>query len=92
MPGRSAAALTEDEKHRLYSAALAAGESPLESELFKDVCRKIGIFDAQGKPNDNYMSFVSAHVEWAMKAQTEQFKTEINSREKAREYLSKHLP
>jgi len=84
--------LSEDEKHRLYSAALAATEAPLESELFKDVCRRIGIFDAEGKPNNNYMSFVSTHVEWVMKAQTAQFKAEINSTNKAREYISRHLP
>ena len=88
----SAVSLSEDEKHRLYSAALAASETPLESEIFKDVCRRIGICDASGKPNDNYMAFVSAHVDWAMKAQPEQFKAEIRSREKASDYINQHLP
>jgi len=88
----SAATLTDDEKHRLYTAALAVSETPLESEIFKDVCKKIGIFDAQDHPNDNYMAFVSAHVDWAMKAETKQFKAEINSRDKARDYISKHVP
>jgi hypothetical protein len=83
---------TEDEKHRLYTAALAASDSPLESETFKEVCKAIGIFDPGGAPNDNYLPFVSAHVDWAMKAETEQFKQEINTKEKAREYVSKHLP
>lgn len=31
-----AAVLSEDEKHWLYSAALAVSESPLDSETFKD--------------------------------------------------------
>ena len=84
--------LTEDEKHRLYTAALAASDSPLESEIFKEACKAIGIFNAGGTPNDNYLPFVSAHVDWAMKAETEQFKQEINTKEKAREYVSKHLP
>jgi hypothetical protein len=83
--------LTNDEKHRLYTAALVASESPLESETFKGVCRTIGIFDAGGAPNDSYLPFVSAHVEWAMKNETEQFKQEIKTKEKAREYVSKHL-
>jgi hypothetical protein len=83
--------LTEDEKHRLYTAALVASESPLESETFKAVCRTIGVFDAGGAPNDNYLLFVSAHVDWAMKNETEEFKQEIKTREKAREYVSKHL-
>lgn len=83
--------LTEDEKHRLYAAALAASDSPLENETFKEVCKKIGIFDAHGNQNDNYMGFIKAHIEWAMKTETEPFKREINTREKAREYLEHHL-
>jgi hypothetical protein len=84
--------LTEDEKHRLYSAALAVSESPLESQIFKEVCQKIGIFNTGDGPNDNYMSFVAAHVDWALRPELQQFKQEISTREKAREYLSKHLP
>jgi hypothetical protein len=83
---------TEDQKHRLYSAALAASESPLESETFKDVCRKIGIVDSHGNPNDSYMAFVKAHIEWAMRTENEPFKREINTKDKARDYLGKHLP
>ena len=89
---RRVATLTEDEKHRLYSAALAASESPLESEIFKEVCKKIGIFGAGGGPNDNYMAFVSTHVDWALRPQMEQFKQEIDTKEKAREYINQHLP
>jgi len=85
-------AISEDEKHRLYSAALATSESPLDSETFKDVCRKIGIFDMRGQPNDQYMVFVGAHIEWAMKFENQQFKREINTAENARAYLSKSLP
>ena len=84
--------LTDDGKHRLYSAALAASESPLESETFAQVCRKIGIFDDHGNQNDRYLGFVSAHLEWAMKAETNAFKREINTREKASDYINKHLP
>ncbi|MEP6708429.1 MAG: hypothetical protein ABJC05_12960, partial [Pyrinomonadaceae bacterium] len=86
------ARLTDDEKHRLYSAALSASESPLDSDVFKNVCKKIGIFDAGGSPTDNYMGFVTAHVEWAVKSETEQFKRDINTKEKAREYIEKYLP
>src|SRR5437762_14362161 len=62
-----AASLSLDERHRLYSAALTASESPLDTDTFKDVCRKIGIFDASGKPNDQYMVFVSQHVDWGIR-------------------------
>lgn len=87
-----ASLMSEDEKHRLYSAALAASESPLDSDTFKDVCKRIGIFDGDGKPNDKYMAFVAQHVDWCMKPETEQFRQEINSREKAKGYVTAHLP
>jgi len=85
------ARLSEDEKHRLYAAALAASESPVDSEIFKRVCRQIEIFDATAKPNDRYMAFVSAHLDWATKAQTEEFRSQINTPEKARQYINQHL-
>ena len=86
-----AASLSLDERHRLYSAALAASESPLDTETFKDVCRTIGIFDAQGRPNDQYMTFVSQHVDWGMKSEANQFRQEINSKDKAQDYIKRHL-
>jgi hypothetical protein len=86
------AKLNDEEKHRLYAAALAASDRPLESAIFKDVCKKIEIFDAHGNPNDNYLEFVKTHVEWALKTETQQFKREINTGEKAREYIQKYLP
>jgi hypothetical protein len=83
--------LTEDEKHRLYSAALATSELPLDNDIFKNVCREIGIFDAEGRPNDQYMAFVSRHVNWGVRSDTEAFRREINSKDKATEYIKKHL-
>ena len=88
----AAGQLTQDEKHRLYSAALAASDSPMDTPTFAQVCRRIGIFDANGKPNDRYMAFVSQHVEWATKSETEEFRREINSKDKASEYIARHLP
>jgi hypothetical protein len=84
--------LNEDEKHRLYSATLAASESPLDTDTFKRVCREIGIVDAHGHANDQYMAFMSAHVNWGMKTETETFRQEINTQQKARAYISHHLP
>lgn len=83
--------LTEDEKHRLYAAALAVSDSPLDSEIFKRVCRRIEIFDAGGNPNDKYIKFVSAHVDWATKPQTALFRNQIDTPEKARQYIDEHL-
>jgi len=84
--------LTDDEKHRLYSAALAVSESPLDSEVFKEVGRKIGIFDATGQPNEHYMAFVAQHVNWGTNPGNAQFFRKINTREKAREYINQRLP
>lgn len=87
----AATGLSDDQKHRLYSAALAASESPLDNDTFKAVCREIGIFDAEGRPNDQYMAFVSQHINWWARSETEQFRREINSKERARDYLKRHL-
>jgi uncharacterized lipoprotein NlpE involved in copper resistance len=83
--------MSEDEKHRLYTAALAVSESPLDTKLFSDVCKKIGIYDVEGKPTDRYMSFVQAHIDWVTRSENEHFRQEINSQDKARHYLTVHL-
>src|SRR2546421_11868467 len=75
--GSRPASMTPEEKHRLYSAALAASESPLDTDMLKHVCKDIGIFDPDGKPNDQYTSFISEHVNWGLKSESDQFKGEI---------------
>ena len=90
--GRSAGSLSEDEKHRLYAAALAASDSPLDTEIFRLACQKIGVFDAGGRPNDKYQGFVSEHVNWSMTSESESFRREINTRERASDYVTRHLP
>ena len=88
---RSAASpLSEDQRHRLYAAALAASDSPLDSQEFKSVCRAIGIFDVNDRPNDEYSDFVGEHVRWAMNANGKQFRLEIDTKDKARNYLSRY--
>jgi len=90
-PGSTSGSLSLEEKHRLYSAALAASDSPLDAALFKDVCQKIGIFDEDGNPNASYMTFVQEHVQWGMRSETNEFRSQINTKEKAQEYVKKHL-
>jgi hypothetical protein len=87
----SSISLSDDEKHKLYTSALAATDSPLDSELFKEVCKKIGIFNAKNEPNDRYMSFVQTHIEWAAKPEADQFRREINTQQKAQAYVTSHL-
>jgi hypothetical protein len=88
----SASSLSQEEKHRLYSAALGASDVPLDTALFKDVCKKIGIFNADGNPNESYMAFVQEHVQWGMRVENNQFRSEINTKQRAQEYVLKHLP
>src|SRR5712691_2227348 len=68
------ASLSQEQKHRLYTAALAASDFPLDTALFKEVCKKIGIFDADSKANDNYLAFVQEHVAWGVKIETNKFR------------------
>ena len=84
--------LTEDEKHRLYAAALASSDSPLDTRNFRLTCQRIGIFDAGGQPNDRHLAFVGEHVNWSAHTQTEEFRQQINTREKAQAYVERHLP
>ena len=81
----------DDQKHRLYSAALAASDSPMDTTSFAEVCRAIGIFDSRDKPNDQYLDFVSQHVAWASNNETEEFRQQISSKEKALEYIKQHI-
>ena len=83
--------LNDAEQHRLYAAALAASDSPLESQMFKRACESIGIFDQGGQPNDSYMSFVTRHVAWSTSPQAEDFRRQINTKEKAMAYVDEHL-
>ncbi len=85
------AELSDLEKHQLYSAALAASDSPLDTDIYRDVCRRIGIFDTTGRPNEQYMAFVSQHVAWGTQPESLEFRNEIDSKAKAREYIKKHL-
>lgn len=87
------ASLTEDEKHQLYTAALVASDSQLNTELFQAACKAIGIMNADGIPNENYTRFVSEErLQWMRKPEAEAFKRTVNTQEKAQAYLKAHLP
>ncbi len=83
--------LSEEEKHRIYSAALEASESPLDDAQFKEVCRRIGIFDSSSQPNERYMAFVAAHIDWGLKPENREFGHEIDTKQRALEYVNQHL-
>jgi hypothetical protein len=91
LTGDASTRLSEEEKHRLYAAALAASDSPLDDETFKRTCRAIGVFDEDGKPNNKYLTFVSVHVEWSTDSKSEDFRRQINTRDKAMAYVEQRL-
>ena len=83
--------LDDAEQHRLYAAALAASDSPLESLMFKRACQSIGIFDQEGQPNDGYMAFVTRHIAWSTSPEADDFRRQINTKTKAMAYVDEHL-
>ena len=89
---KTSTSLSQEERHRLYTAVLAASDSPLDTPVFKEVCQKIGIFDTEGNPNSAYLGFVQEHVAWSMNREANQFRSEINTKEKAQQYVTAHLP
>ena len=81
----SASSMSDDDKHKLYQAAGMTGDA----ELIRRVSIKIGLMDEDYTPGDNYQSFVSEHVDWALR--NTDFINSINTPEKARAYLNQHM-
>lgn len=81
----SKSALSEDDRHKLFHAATVSGDT----DLLNRVCIKIGIMKEDFTPKDDYVSFVAAHFTWSV--QNNDFIQSVNSPEKGREYVDKHL-
>jgi hypothetical protein len=81
----SASSMSDDDKHKLYQAAGMTGDA----ELIRRVSIKIGLMDEDYTPGENYQSFVSEHVDWALR--NTDFINSINTPEKARAYLNQHM-
>lgn len=81
----SSSSMSEDDKHKLYQAAGMTGDA----EVIRRVSIKIGLMDEDYTPGENYQSFVSDHVDWALR--NTGFITSINTPEKARAYLNEHM-
>lgn len=81
----SSSSLSDDDKHKLYQAALVVGEQ----ELLRRVSVKIGIMEDDYTPGDNYQAFVVEQVSWAIR--NTEFIKSINTAEKARAYINAHM-
>lgn len=81
----SASSMSDDDKHKLYQAAGMTGDA----ELIRRVSIKIGLMDEDYTPGENYQSFISDHVDWALK--NTDFINSVNTPDKARAYINSHM-
>ena len=81
----SASSMSDDDKHKLYQAAGMTGDA----ELIRRVSIKIGLIGEDYTPGENYQSFISEHVDWALK--NTDFINSVNTPDKARAYINSHM-
>lgn len=81
----SASSMSDDNKHKLFQAAAITGDA----DLIKRVNIKIGIWDADAGPGNEYRQFVAAHAAWAFR--NLEFIQTISTPEKARAYVDENL-
>jgi hypothetical protein len=82
----SASSMSDDDKHKLYQAAMQTGDQ----ELIRRVSVKLGLTNEDYTPGAEYQKFLSEHVEWVMR--NTDFLGTINTPEKARAYVNEHFP
>jgi len=82
----TAASMSDDDKHKLYQAAMMTGDA----ELLRRVSVKIGLMQDDYTPGENYQTFVAEHVTWAIR--NTDFASTVNTPEKAREYVNQNIP
>ena len=82
----SASSMSEDDKHKLYQAALMTADA----ELLRRVEVKLGLREDDFTIGDNYQTFVTEHVTWAIR--NTDFASTVNTPEKARAYVNENIP
>jgi len=81
----SVSSMSDDDKHKLYQAAGMTGDA----ELIRRVSVKIGLMDEDYTPGDNYQTFITEHIDWALRSGD--FIKSINTADKARAYINEHM-
>jgi hypothetical protein len=84
-PG-AASSMSDDDKHKLYQAALQSGDA----ELLRRVEVKLGLREDDYTAGEKYQAFVIEHVTWAYR--NTDFGQSINTPEKARAYVNQNFP
>ena len=82
----SASSLSDDDKHKLYHAALMTGDQ----QLIQRVSVKMGLLNEDFTPGAKWEEFVTDHVGWVLRNSS--FIQSINTEEKAREYINNNFP
>jgi hypothetical protein len=82
----SSSSMSDDDKHKLYQAALTSGDS----ELVRRVSVKLGLMNDDFTPGDEYAEFVKDHAIWVF-SNTDFIQT-LDSKEKAVAYVNQHMP
>ena len=85
-PSTSASSLSEDDKHKLYQAALMTGDD----ELLRRVSVKLGLMNEDYTTGDKYEQFVTDHAGWVIRNLN--FISSLNTAEKARAYVNANFP
>jgi hypothetical protein len=78
----SSSSMSDDDKHKLYQAGLMVGDA----EVLRRVEVKLGLRDDDFTIGDNYQTFVTEHVDWAIR--NTDFAATINTPAKARAYIN----
>lgn len=82
----SASSMSDDDKHKLYQAALLTGDT----DVIQRVSVKLGLMDDDNMPRPGYQDFVQEHGLWII--QNVDFNQTVNTPEKARAYVDANLP
>ncbi len=82
----AASSLSDDEKHKLYHAALMT----TDQELVRRVSVKMGLMNEDFTPGAEWEQFITDHVGWVLRNAS--FIRSVNTEEKAREYVNNNIP
>jgi hypothetical protein len=78
--------MSDDDKYKLVYAA-AMTRDPM---IMADVAKKLGLVNSDGTPGEASKKFMEGGKEWGQKNVA--FAQEINSPEKAKDYVKSHMP
>jgi hypothetical protein len=87
--GGAAASMSDDDKHKLYQAAVTTSV-----DTAMEVAKKLGLTDSDGKPTPEFRTFNQEHSDWLNKNTDFMPPTPDRAadKKKAKEYVDSHMP